>query len=140
MKPEYSLWTMCLMLIPIIELGACYRIESRVIERPITVPTAELGRMSNTNDIIIGDGAKDHDIGSLLRRTRLTNVGYEKSQSAERDDFFPQWCVLLAPIGAIGVWFTWGRVRNECGLTRDVWIFALSAILCMYGLARLIMP
>jgi len=52
--------------------------------------------------------------------------------------YFPKWCAIFAPFGAAGIWWSWDNIRRERRLPLSLSVFCISAILWMYGFARLI--
>ncbi len=75
---------------------------------------------------------------SFFGRAHLADVNDQQSESNENSEFFPKWCAILAPLGAVGIWSSWDNVRSEHRLRLSVSVFVARAILWMYGVARLI--
>jgi len=77
-------------------------------------------------------------IGRFLRGSHLEDVDDEQSKSDKDGKFFPKWSAVLAPIGVVEIWWSWGRVRTETRISRDVLIFIGSAIFWTYGFAGIL--
>jgi len=75
---------------------------------------------------------------SLFRRAHLTDVDYKQPDSNNDCKFFPKWSAIFAPFGIAGIWWSWDDLRNGRRLRLSASVFVVSAILWMYGFARLI--
>lgn len=77
-------------------------------------------------------------VRSFLSSTHLADINQKQTDSDKDGKFFPKWGLVFAPIGAAGIWWSWDNIRSERRVCFSLTVFVASAILWMYGLARLI--
>jgi hypothetical protein len=99
---------------------------------------AEFGGISSLQCMSCEIGGFFRGLGCLFGRPHLADVDQEQTESGNDSKFFPKWGLVFAPIGIAGIWWSWDNIRAERRVFFSVSVFVASAILWMYGLARLI--
>jgi hypothetical protein len=99
---------------------------------------ANLGPILHPQSVPSSISSSFSGIRAVSSGSHLADIDQEQTESDEDSKFFPKWGFVFAPIGAAGIWWSWDNIRSERPVCFSLRVFVASAILWMYGLARLI--